>query len=222
MKKIKVYLITVLSVLLLGVQTLSVSAKTESITPASNYRFNSKESTYVIDKQSKYYKTVWKKAISAWNKVGFSWKKSSSSKIHLMSLTMKQDKRKVDNKSDRMTKNIAGTCIIWSYKGTDIIAKADVKLNKDTLKKNHYTQKERINVAEHELGHALGLNHNLKNSKSVMNPANRYYSIKKPDIKGMNKIYSKVVNNDMIDKKPKLVKTVFRLKIDSQHKNRAS
>ena len=55
-----------------------------------------------------------------------------------------------------------------------------------------------------------------------MNPANRYYSIKKPDIKGMNKIYSKVVNNDMIDKKPKLVKTVFRLKVDSQHKNSAS
>ena len=121
-----------------------------------------------------------------------------------------------------MTKNIAGECIIWSYEGTNIIAKEDVKLNKDTLKKEHYTKKERINVAEHELGHALGLNHNLKNSKSVMNPANRCYSIKKTDIKGMNKIYSKVVNNDMIDKKPKLVKTVFRLKVDSQHKNRAN
>lgn len=100
MKKIKAYLVIVLSVFLLGVSTLSVSAKTKSITPASNYRFSSKESTYVIDKQSKYYKTVWEKAISAWNKVGFSWEKSSNSKIHLMSLTMKQDKRKVDNKSD--------------------------------------------------------------------------------------------------------------------------
>lgn len=36
MKKIKVYLVTVLSVLLLGVQTLPVLAKTESITPTSN------------------------------------------------------------------------------------------------------------------------------------------------------------------------------------------
>lgn len=38
--------------------------------------------------------------------------------------------------------------------------------------------------------------------------------------KGMTKVYSKLVN--MIDKKPKLMKIAFRLKVDSQHKNKVN
>ncbi|WEV38790.1 matrixin family metalloprotease [Lactobacillus sp. ESL0680] len=202
---------------LMGTSTSTVFAKTKSVTPAQKCRFPEATSTYVIDKQSKYYKSVWKKAVSGWNKVGFDWKKSSDSKIHLMALTIKQDKRRVKNPADRLNKKIAGICLTWRYEGTNIIAKEDVKLNKDALSSNHYTKKQAINVAEHELGHALGLNHNLPGSKSVMNPANRIYPISKPDIRGMKKIYSTSVNDDLLSgtKKPKLVLTVLRIKVNS-------
>ncbi|MDF7669263.1 matrixin family metalloprotease [Lactobacillus sp. ESL0703] len=185
-KRMKFYTILSLTLLVfLGAVPSNVSAKTKAITPYG-WRFPEQHSTYVINKQSKYYKSIWKKATNAWTKAGFKWTKASSSKTHLLALTQKQDKTLI---------GLAGVDHMQYNTSNHLIVSNKVELNKTSLKKYNYTTQQKINVAEHELGHALGLKHNLKNSKSVMNPANRIYSIEKPDIRGMKKAYSKSIAN---------------------------
>ncbi|TMS99625.1 matrixin family metalloprotease [Apilactobacillus kunkeei] len=45
-------------------------------------------------------------------------------------------------------------------------------INRAVFEKYRYSTDDQIHVAEHELGHALGVAHNKVNSKSIMNPAN--------------------------------------------------
>lgn len=185
-KKLNKFAVLSLSLtLFLSYTPINVSAKTKATTPYG-WRFPEQHSTYVINKQSKNYKYIWKKAINGWKKAGFKWEKASSSNTHLIALTQKQDKS---------LKGLAGIDHMRYNVSNHLIVSNKVELNKTSLKKYKYTTKQKINVAEHELGHALGLKHNSKGSKSVMNPANRTYSISKPDIRGMKKAYSKSVAN---------------------------
>lgn len=51
-----------------------------------------------------------------------------------------------------------------------------------------YSQERIVNTAEHELGHAIGLQHT--NKISVMQPAGSYYPIQSPDIQAVKALYS--------------------------------
>lgn len=86
--------------------------------------------------------------------------------------------------------SIAGKTNTQYNKSTGQIISNQVLLNRAVLTAYGYSKSERVNVAEHELGHALGLAHNEPDSISVMNPANRSYSIQDCDVRGMNAIYS--------------------------------
>lgn len=68
---------------------------------------------------------------------------------------------------------------------------ADVKLNTAYLLNPAfgYSQKRIINTVEHELGHAIGLQHTDK--VSVMQPAGSYYPIQPLDIQDVKKLYSR-------------------------------
>ena len=52
-----------------------------------------------------------------------------------------------------------------------------------------YSQERIINTAEHELGHAIGLQHT--NKTSVMQPAGSYYPIQPRDIQAVKVLYSR-------------------------------
>ncbi len=56
------------------------------------------------------------------------------------------------------------------------------------LKSNGYTT-NRVNVAEHELGHAMGLAHN-PSKQSVMYKTTRYVSVQPIDVKNVRNLYS--------------------------------
>ena len=52
-----------------------------------------------------------------------------------------------------------------------------------------YSQERIVNTAEHELGHAIGLQHT--NKISVMQPAGSYYPIQSRDIQAVKALYSR-------------------------------
>lgn len=180
----------ILSVSMITIMMCSVTAygSTKAITPMKGWRYAKKTANYQVNSTSKKYKNIWSKSTKKWIDSGFKWTKKSSSKTTVSSY---ED----DSKSGL---KIAGYCNT-QYRASDgHIIKNKIMLNRAAFKKYDYTEAQIINVAEHELGHALGLAHNNQGSVSVMNPANRYYSIQKCDIKGMTKRYSTAINNDAV------------------------
>ncbi|EHJ52972.1 M57 family metalloprotease [Streptococcus macacae] len=74
---------------------------------------------------------------------------------------------------------------------TNRISHVDVKLNTYYLLNEQYgyTQERIIHTAEHELGHAIGLNHN-DSEASVMESSGSYHGIQPDDIAAVKKLYS--------------------------------
>lgn len=73
---------------------------------------------------------------------------------------------------------------------TGQIAHATVLLNRYYLLNPAYGYSEQriVNTVEHELGHAIGLNHT--NKVSVMQPAGSFYTIQPGDVSRVNQLYS--------------------------------
>lgn len=180
----------ILAVLLITTMMSSVTVygSTKATTPMKGWRYAKKTASYQVNSTSKKYKNTWSKATKKWIDSGFKWTKKGSSKTTVASYE--------DNSKSGL--KIAGYCNT-TYRASDgVIVKNKIRLNRAVFKKYDYTEAQIINVAEHELGHALGLAHNNQGSVSVMNPANRYYSIQKCDIKGMEKRYSTAINNAVV------------------------
>lgn len=174
----------------------NAEAATKSITPSLAYRYKQNNAYYYDLSTSDYYKDVWNTATAAWKKNGFTWKKAAN-----------HSKTTVSSYSDDTSSGLkyAGYAQVSYDLKTGKIISSKVRLNRAVFKKYGYTKAEQINVAEHELGHALGLDHNSSGSVSVMNPANRSYSIKSCDVKGMEKIYSTAASFDLVDGQEEVV-----------------
>ena len=74
---------------------------------------------------------------------------------------------------------------------TNRITHVDVKLNRYFLLNSDfgYTHKRIVNTAEHELGHAIGLDHD-DSKTSVMQSAGSYYGIQQVDIDTVHALYA--------------------------------
>lgn len=85
--------------------------------------------------------------------------------------------------------NAAGETATTYNPSTGHLLKADVHLNRYYLQNEWYgySNNRIVNTAEHELGHAIGLNHT--NSVSVMYPKGSIYTIQPQDIRNVRKIY---------------------------------
>lgn len=85
--------------------------------------------------------------------------------------------------------NAAGETATTYNPSTGHLLKADVHLNRYYLQNEWYgySNNRIVNTAEHELGHAIGLNHT--NSVSVMYPKGSIYTIQPQDIQNVRKIY---------------------------------
>ena len=155
-----------------------------SLTPAAK-RWQSKTITYKIASGSSYYKSVWKSAVKVWNRSGA---------VHLVATSGKADIT-LSNSNSPMGKNDSTVGITYSsyynnksLNGLAVMASAKSYVFTNVANRFHYSKAERTNVAEHELGHALGLEHNV-GKKSVMYYATRDQSVAKPDVNGLQHSY---------------------------------
>lgn len=163
-------------------------AATKATTPMNEWKYAKKTANYEVKSTSKKYKDIWAAATDGWCDKGFTWTQKDSSKTVLNTYA--------DSSEEGL--RIAGKCVTTYRISDGYIKKNKVWLNRAALDKYNYSTDERICVAEHELGHALGLAHNNVGSISVMNPSNRNYHIKECDVKGMKKRYSTAISKDVI------------------------
>lgn len=119
-------------------------------------------------------------ALNAWNRTGA---------FTFHQVNNKKDAQITINTVDESDTNAAGETVTTYNPATGHLLKTTVHLNRYYLQNQWYgySNSRIINTAEHELGHAIGLNHT--NNVSVMYPKGSIYTIQPQDIKAVRKIY---------------------------------
>ena len=153
---------------------------------------------------------VYKKAIKAWNRTGV---------VHLKYDDNGPDidcdaegfaaEHKIDPKH-YSTRNLGVTNVSTrddhsGYNGSNLIDSASVTIDPTGIKKyakrSHMNYKKlELSVAEHEIGHALGLDHVKQHDYSVMRPvADKSILITKEDAQHLRELYSNPVKINVPD-----------------------
>ncbi|MFD1124618.1 matrixin family metalloprotease [Lentilactobacillus raoultii] len=169
-----------LSLLLLSIllTVFSVGALAAPVTPHGTARFETPNATINISNNRNSYKTIWMNAIRAWNNTG----------AFNFSLSKDPNAQVIANSETNLPNRDSGiTQLTISNQG--IILQATSTLNTKVLANAGYLPSQETNVAEHELGHAIGLYHN-PDKQSVMYAANRYYGIQPVDVAGVRDLYA--------------------------------
>ncbi|MCH3922250.1 MAG: matrixin family metalloprotease [Limosilactobacillus sp.] len=150
-------------------------------TSSSDGRWQHANATVYIDLTSPVLRNAAESAISQWNRTGaFTFNEiSDKSKADIVISA-------INDKSD----GAAGLTNSSTNAMTGYLVHADVQLNAAYLldPSYGYSQQRIVNTAEHELGHAIGLQHN--NGTSVMQPAGSFYTIQPTDVQAVQKLYS--------------------------------
>ncbi|MGT2932865.1 matrixin family metalloprotease [Streptococcus catagoni] len=125
---------------------------------------------------------AYRAAITNWNQTG------------VFKLEIVKEKEKADIIADHTKDSslqAAGLAKVKSLSSTKTIASAKVLLNAYYLLDNQYgySSERIVHTAEHELGHAIGLEHDDAN-ESVMQSSGSYYGIQKSDILKVKELYA--------------------------------
>lgn len=134
---------------------------------------------------------LWKAAIKAWNRTH-----AFTFKIVNSNAQIKADSFSSLNDEYRNTTGITYT----RYSGNQLLS-AKTQLNRGSLALYHYNINEQTNVAEHELGHTIGLLHN-PGEDSVMYYRDRYVAVQPVDIAAVKKDYGTTTFEDTFNDAP--------------------
>ena len=144
------------------------------------HTFQKPEATVYIDLKNP---TLYNDAINglkSWNNTGaFTFKTTNN----------KKDAQIIIKSMDRSNTNAAGLTNTEYNSLTGYLIHATVQLNSYYLLNPayNYSNDRIINTVEHELGHAIGLDH--QNGISVMYPQGSFYTIQPTDVENVKKIY---------------------------------
>ncbi|WP_423215402.1 matrixin family metalloprotease [Streptococcus equinus] len=155
---------------------------TDDFTHYSGARWSSNSANVYIETTDETLVSAYEEAINAWNATG------------TFTFTLVDDESSADivatEYSDASSK-AAGLAETETNALTNQITHVDVKLNTYYLLENDYgyTHNRIVYTAEHELGHAIGLDHD-DDEESVMQSSGSYYGIQSVDIEKVNEIYN--------------------------------
>lgn len=155
---------------------------TDDFTHYSGARWSSNSANVYIETTDETLVSAYEEAINAWNATG------------AFTFNLVEDESSADivatEYSDASSK-AAGLAETETNALTNQITHVDVKLNTYYLFENDYgyTHNRIVYTAEHELGHAIGLDHD-DDEESVMQSSGSYYGIQSVDIEKVNEIYN--------------------------------
>ncbi|WP_137643037.1 matrixin family metalloprotease [Lactiplantibacillus modestisalitolerans] len=150
---------------------ISGSVVKAAVTPFGRNRWPRARVTYVI-RGSAYDRRVFQTAIAAWNATGKFRFVAGSNANHQVTLM-------TSRAMTGLYYRLAGITFTTSPKA-GYFSRARVLLLTRNLTKYHYSYWDQVHVAEHELGHVMGLNHS-RAPLSVMRADNRYNGISHGD-----------------------------------------
>lgn len=158
----------------------NTSSNTNSQVPTTG-RWPSKEATVFVGTGNQTLDNAANSAIQAWNQTGaFRFKTTSDrSQADIVVHAMDNDQTSAAGLTEQSSNPLINRFV-----------HADVYLNQRYLLDPlyGYSQQRIVNTAEHELGHAIGLDHT--NITSVMQPAGSYYSIQPVDVQAVKQLYA--------------------------------
>lgn len=147
---------------------------------ASGVRWDTASATVYIDTQDETFRSAYQEAIRAWNQTGA---------FTFQIVNDKNQANIVATEMNNITVSAAGEAESKTNLLTKRFTNVTVRLNRYYLLNSQYSYSyERIvNTAEHELGHAIGLEHNEE--KSVMQSAGSFYGIQAVDVQAVKELY---------------------------------
>ena len=155
---------------------------TDDFTYYSGARWSSNSANVYIETTNETLVNAYKEAINTWNATG------------VFTFNVVSDASSADiiatEYSDASSK-AAGFAETETNALTNHITHVDVKLNTYYLTENDYgyTHNRIVYTAEHELGHAIGLDHD-DSEESVMQSSGSYYGIQDVDIEKVQSLYA--------------------------------
>lgn len=156
------------------------TGQTTSKSAVSDARWTQPSATIYVDLNNPTLRSATESAINQWNQTG------------AFTFHPTRDKKEADvvvTVVDEHQNGAAGLTNTKMNATTGYIFHADVQLNAGYLLNPSYgySQDRIVNTAEHELGHAIGLQHS--SGISVMQPAGSYYPIQPQDVANVRRLY---------------------------------
>lgn len=148
---------------------------------ATGARWDQPKATVYIDPTiDRAFVRAYQEAVKAWNQTGA---------FTFQFVKTEEEADVILTQMDDATVSAAGEAESQTNVLTNRFQKVTVRLNRHYLLswKYGYSNQRIVNTAEHELGHAIGLDHNEE--ESVMQSAGSFYSIQEMDIQAVRQLY---------------------------------
>mgnify|MGYP000043315284 FL=1 len=163
-----------------NVKDLTKQLSDNHVHQTSGARWDKASATVYIDAQDETFRSAYQEAIRTWNQTGA---------FIFQIVNDKNQANIVATEMNSSTVSAAGEAESKTNLLTKRFTNVTVRLNRYYLLNSQYgySYERIVNTAEHELGHAIGLEHNEE--KSVMQSAGSFYDIQAVDVQAVKELY---------------------------------